>query len=244
MQDRRHRVLLTRTEPGATRQADALSAAGLQPVKLPLLKIEPVPCEVPGEIPDVVIVLSAHAVAHGANIIEAWGDGANWLAVGKATARALAEVGIHAISPARESSEGILASEALAALQDRRVGVVCGESPRPLLRETLIDRGAHLIECPVYRRLPVRRNSDYHAHLANLSAVVLSSAEGLRVFADLWNDFCREKSVMLCVKSERIADLARRLGFKDVRTSTGTTGMALAHELAGWILQAEKGKKS
>ena len=236
-----YRVLLTRTEPGASRQADALLEVGLEPVKLPLLKIEPVACQAADEVPELAVVLSAHAVTHGASVIRGWGNRPRWLAVGKATARALGEVGIAAAHPARESSEGVLALQALEACRGQRVGILCGESPRPLLRQALVARGAHVSEYPVYRRLPLEPISDYHAHMTNLSAVVVSSVEGLRVFADLWNEFWNEhggaRSVLLCVKSKRIAELARELGFDKVRVSSRPTGGGLAHELAGWLRQ-------
>ncbi len=230
-----HRVLVTRTEPGATRQAEALREAGLEAVKLPLLEIEQVPCPVPSAVPEIAIALSAHAVTRGGEFITAWGTGPTWLAVGKATARVLAQAGIEAEHPARESSEGLLAVRALADCQGRSVGILCGEHPRPLLRKALVAKKAHVTEYPVYRRLPLARNSDYHAHFANLSAVVVSSIEGLQVFAELWDRHSDAESILVCVNSDRAAVRARALGFDDVRTALAPTGAGLAQEVCGWL---------
>ncbi len=232
---RAQRVLLTRTEPGASRQAQALCEAGFEPVKLPLLDIEPVACQVPSETPDIAIALSAHAVTHGSELIAAWRNRPTWLAVGKATARSLAEAGIDTIHPSRASSEGLLALHALAGCRGCQVGILCGESPRALLREVLTAKGAHVTEYPVYRRLPLERNSDYHAHFANLSAVVVSSVEGLQIFTEMWNTYRDAAPVVLCVNSERVAMRARELGFDDVRIAPEPTGRGLARALAGWL---------
>jgi len=230
-----HRVLVTRTEPGATRQAEALREAGLAAVKLPLLEIEPVPCRAPREVPEIAIVLSAHAVTHGAEFIAAWGNEPTWFAVGKATARVLAQAGIEAEHPRRESSEGLMALKALADCQGRRVAILCGKHPRALVHESLTARKAHVTEYPVYRRLSLVRNSDYHAHFAHLSAVVVSSIEGLQVFAELWNRHSDAQSILLCVNSDRAAARARELGFDDVRTARAPSGAGLAQEIRGWL---------
>ena len=210
-------------------------AVGLAPVKLPVLTIEPVPCEVDEDVPDVAVVLSAHAVAHGGNVLSAWGSGPEWLAVGKATARALSEVGVHARRPARSSSEGLLALDVFEACEGLHVGILCGESPRPLLAEALTGRGALVSEYPVYRRLPLKPKSDYHAQLSSVSAVVVSSVDGLQAFHDLWNEARGADSVMLCVNAERIADKAHQLGFTDVRVSAAANGAGLGQELVKWL---------
>ena len=235
------RVLVTRTEPGASRQANALLAKGLQPVKLPMIEIEPVTFALGKDLPEVVIVLSVHAVRHGAEAIQSWGDAHLWLAVGKATARALEEMGIHATVPERESSEGLLDMPELGQCADKQIAILCGESPRPLLRETLQERGVDVSEYQVYRRLPVKDISDYHEHLSELSAVIVSSVEGLHAFADLWKTHQGLSSVMLCVGSTRIARAAVSRGFKNLRLLETQSGVGLADALADWLSRPHEG---
>lgn len=235
------RVLVTRTEPGASRQADALAAKGLQPVKLPLMEIEPVTCLLGRDLPEVVVVLSAHAVRHGADAIACWGQARVWLAVGKATARALEEMGVHAIWPDRESSEGLLEIPELVRCAGRKVAILCGESPRPLLKATLQERGAEVAEYHVYRRLPVKGISDYHKRLCDVSAVMVSSVEGLHAFADLWTTCGGPKSVMLCVGSARIARAGVSRGFENLRLLEAQTGTGIGDALLDWLSRPEEG---
>ncbi len=235
------RVLVTRTEPGASRQADALAAKGLQPVKLPLIEVEPVACSLGMDVPEVVVVLSAHAVRHGADVIARWGEAPVWLAVGKVTARALAQRGVHAGGPERESSEGLLEVPELVRCAGRKVAILCGESPRPLLRETLQERGAEVTEYHLYRRLPVKDISDYHEHLSDVSAVIVSSVEGLHAFADLWSTLQGSKSVMLCASSVRIARAAVSGGFENLRLLEAQTGAAMADAMLDWLSRPHEG---
>ncbi len=235
------RVLVTRTEPGASRQARALLEKGLRPVKLPLIKIEPVAFTLEEDLPEVVVALSAHAVQHGAEAIRTWEDVPLWIAVGKATARALEVLGVHAIQPERESSEGLLDMPELGRCAKKRIAILCGESPRPLLRENLQERGAEVSEYHVYRRLPVKDISDYHEHLSELSAVIVSSVEGVLAFADLWNTRQGSNSVMLCAGSVRIARAAASRGFNNLRLLNTQSGTGLAESLVDWLSRPQEG---
>ena len=234
------RVLVTRSEPGASRQSEALRALGLEAIKLPMIAIEPVPCDLGRAVPDMVIVLSAHAVLHGRRAIDAWGGGATWFAVGSATANALKVLKVEATQPRLESSEGLLALAQLRECAGRRVAVLCGESPRPLLKETLSQRGAEVFEYPVYRRVPPTRVSDYHEHLLAASAVIVSSVEGLRAFDGLWHSLQGSKSVLLCVNSQRAEHVAMQFGYNNLRRLTSQSPAAVAQNLADWLFGASE----
>lgn len=236
------RVLVTRTEPGVSRQAHALLAKGLQPVKLPLIEIEPVAFVLAKDVPEVAIALSAHAALHGAEAIRKWGDRPQWLAVGKATARALEAKGIQAAHPEEESSEGLLATPELTDCAQKTIAILCGASPRPLLGDTLRARGADVSEYYVYRRLPVKRISDYHEHFLGVSAVMVSSVEGLHAFAEIWRAGRGASSVMLCVNSIRAARAARLLGFDNLRLSRTQSPGQLADSVFEWLTNPNKGR--
>ena len=236
------RILVTRTEPGASRQANALRARGLQPVKLPLIETEPVIFSLGKGVPELVVVLSAHAVEHGAEAIRRWGQAPTWLAIGETTAHALEGTGIQATRPNQESSEGLLETRELVHCQGRKIAILSGVSPRPLLREVLEKRGAEVAEYPVYRRLPVKDISDYHEHLSDVSAVIVSSVEGLHAFADVWRMRRGSNAVMLCVNSTRAARVAARLGFENLRISSTQSAARLADAVRQWLADPTEGR--
>lgn len=236
-QMRSHQVLVTRSEPGASQQATALRAEGLQPITLPLIEITPLSCDPCGATPEIAIVLSAHAVHHGKHLVSAWGTKTNWLAVGSATASALSSQGIDATSPDESSSEGLLALTQLRECVGTRISILCGESPRPLLKKMLTQRGACVSEYPVYKRTPLTEFAHYHDQVREARAAIVFSLEGLDVFAALWKAASGTKSVMLCVNSRRAQCRALQLGFDTLRLLSSQSHEVVAREVANWLSQ-------
>lgn len=233
-----HKVLVTRSEPGASQQANALRAEGLQPITMPLIEIVPLTCEPRGAIPEIAIALSPHAVRHGTLAISTWRNTTKWLAVGSATADALKSQRIDAAYPDESSSEGLLALPQLQECDAKRISVLCGESPRPLLKEALTQRGARVSECPVYKRVGLTGFSRQHDRAREASAVILFSLEGLQVFAELWKAVAGASSVMLCVNSRRAQSGASRLGFDTLRLLSSQSHQVVAKEVANWLSQS------
>ncbi|NIW85578.1 MAG: hypothetical protein GWN09_03080, partial [Gammaproteobacteria bacterium] len=123
------RVWVTRTRPGADRQARSLSAAGHEPLVAPALTVAEVPGGAPrGPFTDVVF-LSEHAVRFGLPRLtsEAWFSDARAHAVGAATAEHLADAGIRAGFPEEASSEGLLSLPEFADAHGLAVLIVAGE---------------------------------------------------------------------------------------------------------------------
>lgn len=209
------RVWVTRSEPGAGRQAQALRSAGYQVLVRPVLGIEPTGAPVPAAQFDHVIFLSEQAVRHGADL--GYCAGARVLAVGDTTARALAERGVAAVIPAVASSEGLLAEFEGLDLEDARVLIVAGEDGRKVLRDALVARGARVAEFLCYRRLPAVEES---VDPSGIGAVLIGSQDGFRAFARLWFD-CGGGEVRVIAASERIAALGAELGFPDVQVAGG-----------------------
>jgi uroporphyrinogen-III synthase len=179
----RGRVLVTRPEPGAARTAEALRAAGWQPLLAPMLEIArrgPV-LPVPGAV-QAVLVTSANALP----AFDAAWHRKPLLAVGAATAAAARAQGFAVV----ESAEGD--ALALAALVTYRL------TPRdgPLLLATAERQGEMLVELlraggfgvlrrAVYTARPVRRLPDAAtAAIAgrDLAAALFFSAETARAF--------------------------------------------------------------
>lgn len=172
-------VIVTRPHSQAAPLAAALRAVGALVHLLPTIEIEAV---VPPSSAlqgtafatyDAAIFVSVNAVTHGvgplllsgyarlssnsANSDPALAESRcprNVLAVGPATAAALADYQITAVVPDAYSTEGLLASETLCGLgSSARVLIVRGQGGRETLAKALRSRGLQVDELAVYRRV-------------------------------------------------------------------------------------------
>jgi uroporphyrinogen-III synthase len=231
------RVLVTRSEPGASTLTAALLAAGIDAVVYPVLAIRPLDARTIERavtaLPkwSVAVFLSVHAVTHGLEPLLRTVDPRErtWLAIGRSTAQALEARGIDARFPEDERSEGILALPELADVKGRGIVIVAGRGGRDLIATTLGARGATVTLLPVYERAPadVRPAID----TTRVGAAVLSSAEGAAAFARLWKDVGDLRAVRVIVPSERVAEAARKLGFGNVIRSAGASNEAVVAAL-------------
>jgi len=228
--DRTDRVLVTRSEPGAGTLARALEAAGFEPVVCPLIDVRE-------RLPDAsllqaldrfaaAIFVSGHAVRWGVPALRrhwpAWPGHLQWLAVGDATALALAAHGIRAVHPGEETSEGILAMPELGVVAGRRVLIVCGAGGRQRLANELTERGAYVSKLEVYERIRVTSAASLRAiHASGIDAAVVSSTDGGRAFAALWEQLGAPKDLRIIVPSERVRDTLFPLGFERTVSSAG-----------------------
>lgn len=206
------RVWLTRTEPGATRQAVALATRGFEVLKAPVLGIEPLSSPPPDGHFDVSVFVSEHAVS-GATA-NGW-TGGPALAIGTATARALAAMGVGPSWPIQANAQGVV--DLLAPNPPARTLVVKGTGGRSTLQDWLRGRERTVAEWDVYRRVRL------HVAVADevIDSIVASSADGLRVVEQLWFAERRDARVPLLVPSERVADLATAMGFEQVVVTAG-----------------------
>ena len=205
------RLWLTRTQPGADRQAAALRAAGYQVVVAPVIDILPLPVDADAPAPpELVIFVSAHAVAAAAALLPRLA-GAALFAVGAETARALAAQRLIARTPEPATSEGLLALPELAAaaVRGRCVWLVSGRGGRDLLATTLAERGARLERLCVYERRPV---ASPDVDPATVDVVVAGSGAGLETAWHHWRRRGGSPSVPVLVPSSRVAEQARQLG--------------------------------
>jgi uroporphyrinogen-III synthase len=221
-------------------QADALvarlEAAGARVIRFPVLAIaeatDPRPAQALMEHLErfhLAIFTSPNAVDRGMALVRSCRSGVGLpaglrlAAVGAATARSLAELGLQvAIQPQRAySSEALLAMPALQREQiaGRAVLIVRGEGGRELLVRELSERGAQVDCAVVYRRVRPRVEPEVllgPARRGEVGAVIVTSGEGLRNLFDLVGAAGREwlYEAPLVVLSERIATLAREHGVR------------------------------
>jgi uroporphyrinogen-III synthase len=232
------RVLVTRPAAQSGPIEQRLRDRGMSPVSLPLFEI--VPCGVDA--------------THRARLIEArsW-DG--WIftsvnaarraialapptawprlfAIGDATARTLAEAGhapVH-IPPHGSTSEDLLEVPDLQSVHGHRLLICTGEGGRDALAPELRRRGAYVDRLDLYRRVAVEHSERRVRDLVEpCDAVICTSGDGLvRLHALLPEDLrARLAGRLLVVPSQRVLELARRLGFTEVRTSSKTSDEAL-----------------
>lgn len=225
-------VWITRSQPGADRQAAALRRQGHRALVAPVVTISPVPGRPPpGPFTDIVF-LSEHAVRFGVDGLKTAGldlGSLDVFAVGSATAARLAEMGVSAAIPQAPSSEGLLAMPEFAKAPGRAVLIVAGEAGRDVLALGLQDRGARTRKLSVYRRQPVDRLAD---DLSGVEAIAVGSGDGFEIMARLWFAAGGSGDVPVFVPSARVAALGGQLGFSRVHVCAGAGADALLEGLS------------
>jgi len=212
------RVWVTRSQPGAGRQAAALEAAGYEVLIAPVIEIEPCDAVQPASGFQHVIFLSEHAVVHGGTLD--YCKGAVVWAVGMRTAETLAPRGIEARVPDEASSEGLLRGIGEESLQGAAVLIVAGEGGRNVLGPRLSEQGASVEEYLCYRRVPFVGVVDC---LEDVGTVLVASQDGFRHVARLWFESGGCAEVRIIAASQRIAEIATDLGFHNVQIARGAT---------------------
>jgi uroporphyrinogen-III synthase len=227
-------IVVTRPREHAGRLADAVRAAGGEPVLFPVIEIAPprdreALARVIAKLEqfDLAIFVSETAAAKGTEAVLAlrpWPKRPRIAAVGGATARALARLGFGAVlAPAGQGdSEALAALPELRDLRGKSAVIFRGEGGREWLREELEMRGALVEYAECYRRAPPAA-PELGALLARwqrggIDAVSLTSGEGLgNLFALLGptgKNYLRSTPVF--VSHPRLAAMARELGVREV----------------------------
>ena len=182
-------VLVTRPRGLAEAFAEALERRGARAIVFPAIEIEPLPpppaLRRAGDY-DLVIFVSPSAVRVAAAHIAAWP--ATVAAIGSGTRRELERAGAARVLAPRTGadSEALLAE--LPGLAGKRVLIVRGQGGRPVLGDTLTQRGANVEYAECYRRL--RPDADAQPVLTawrrnELHAVVVSSSEAFDNLRDM-----------------------------------------------------------
>lgn len=227
------KIWVTRTEPGASSLGEALRNRGFDVLTAPVLAIRPKVFDHPAGQYDYGVFLSVHGVRIAAAAL------ANALstlyAVGRSTRAALGELGLGAIAPAIESSEGLLA--ALPDPQGKRILIVTGAGGRNLLPDVLTDRGAEVTRLDVYVRYPLAPAIEP----ARLDAIVVSSGDGLRRAAQLWFAAGGGADVPVLAPSARIVSLGRDAGLQSLHDCGGAGAEAVLGTLQRLGMDKQRG---
>ena len=243
---RQRTVLVTRPKPQSYQLSDAIRAAGGEAIELPMLaiKVYPENQAIKDKILnldyyDIIITVSTTAAKAGLALIDTYWPQVpahiKWLAVGAASKQILLDYGLDAKAPeGSENSESLLQMPALKNVTGLRILIMKGKDGRPVLAETLVAAGANVDSMDLYERAKPQYSDDelqgIMAHkpdvvtatsiaiLENLEAIVSPVLPGL-------------EALPLIVASERIADRAEQLGFKQVVIAAGASDDALLSAL-------------
>jgi uroporphyrinogen-III synthase len=247
---KRLNVLVTRPAgPAADDLSAKLEALGYQVYRQPMLVLEGL-----NTLPDEqqcllreldqfqhIIFISTNAVRFGLEAIEnQWPQlpaEVHWYAIGDATARQLSEHAINAQTPAEYmTSEGLLNLPELQSVRGDRVLIVKGEGGRDTLGVELKARGARVEELACYRRLsPSLQPGHLGAQIKqwDMDVILFSSGEGLANFRQLLRpeETTNLSSLSLVVPSERVARMAREMGFDRIAVADNASDVGMLRAL-------------
>ena len=231
------KILITRSEPGASALGQVLQQHGFEVICAPLVKIvDVVPANIlqlnaeatalpaaPAADPDVVIFLSAHATRRF--VEQGWLHrikASSCLAVGAASAELLREHGLVVEVPEQNTTEGLLEMGVLKQLtRQHSVWLIAGVGGRATLAQTLIrQQRCGVVKFELYRRLSLDLPA---VDVDAVSAVVVSSAGSLEMLAQQWP---ASKQLPVVVPSARLAAIARTSGFQQVQVAHNASAQA------------------
>lgn len=194
-----------------------------------------------------VIFISPNAVAHGLALMDAERTRetrARLVAVGESTAAALEQAGfLSVLRPAEaSSSEALLALPELQEIRvaESRILIVRGEEGRPLLGDTLSNRGARVTYAEVYRRARPEVNGTAlteRGRNGGIDTIIITSLEGLENLFALLGEGASGwlKEAGYVVVSQRLAARARELGIRDQPViAAGADDESLLEALLVW----------
>lgn len=236
-------IVITRPVGQAAHLAESLTVLGAHPVLFPVLAIADLEDTAP--LLEVAICLdqyqfavfvSPNAVDKALSIIlahRAWPPALRAVTVGKSSEAALARFGItDIIAPVDQfDSEHLIALPELQHISGARVVIFRGDGGRPLLGDTLKERGAQVDYVTCYRRSQPQTSSVSllkRWEAGTLSAVTLTSSEGLRnliaMIGKLGLAWLIKTPVF--VPHERIAQQARQFGLcQIIQTAPADEGL-------------------
>ena len=209
---------------------------------VPTLRVVPLDAQLPTpeHAPRCVaaVFVSANAVRCGMGALKRrWNPLPRCYAVGKATQRALAECGVDALAPTDgDGAAALLRRPELAAPIDGDVLLLRGAHGLAALGDSLAARGATVHSCALYRRARCathRRRLRDALRLGSLHAIVATSLFGLESLLALAGNRRALRAVALCVPGARLADHARRLGFRSIILAPQADDASMAGALAG-----------
>lgn len=167
---------------------------------------------------DIVIVVSpqvTHAINHYITNLT-MPKNISYFAIGKKSAQLFKQfTEVEVNYPDKEDSEGLLTLLQQQPVKQRNILILCGNSGRPLLSQTLMNRQAKvkLIEC--YTRIPIIYQPDILSEHISQQLIIITSIEHLNQLESYSSDEHKKQSCLL-VTSQRIFTKAKELTWQNV----------------------------
>jgi len=171
-------------------------------------------------------------------------------AVGQATAEALLQAGfVVSCSPQHDfSSEGLLAEAMMQQVRGQKITVIRGVGGREQLAKVLQQRGAEVGYLEIYRRCRPENKPDRlvkHLQAGDLAAITITSGEALENLITMLDETSGMalRRIPMVVVSDRIAELARQMGFIKITVSRQINDAAILERLTT-LLNGENSGRS
>jgi len=243
-------ILVTRPSPAGEELVGRLLALGKMAYSFPLIEFSPgrqlaqLPAQLAALPADsLVFVLSQNVIHFASPLLRQsgidWPKEHTWFAIGRTTALALhaaSHLTIH-YPQDRETSEVLLQLPELQQIHGKQALILRGNGGRELLGETLQERGAKVTFCECYQRNEINYNPLEEAwrwYERQISIIVVTSGEMLQQLYTLIPAWYRENWLLQCqllVVSERLASLARHLGWHNILVADNADNDALLRAL-------------
>lgn len=250
-------VLITRPLHQAQSLLKAIQNLGWSATLFPTLEIQPV--EAPEvwikkldalkQTADFFIFVSANAVGPVWSYLK--DNDVPIVAVGPATEKALTRAGLNVQSrPETEfSTEGLLKLPELHSMLNKRVVIFSGENSKPLLSETLQQRGATVFELEVYRRICPKSDTTLFLHewQKEIDVVISTSQESLknwsRLLGEVGQKVFEKKPLIVVTKFMQTTALNLKLG-NPILLARDATDAAILEALEMWSQYAANPKSA
>lgn len=244
------KILVTRPAHQSENMCRLIEQQGWQAIRFPVLEIQArvLSAEDRQRIQEIeqyqqVIFVSVNAINFALPLISGKMESlqkTSCIAVGKASYQALQAQGIqHVLVPQQGfNSEAILAMPEMQDMQGQSCLIVRGVGGRDFLADNLRERGARVDYLEVYKRvIPVADNSgligEYLRHKA-LAAILIYSGDALRNLLQMLAKEDIKKNLLntpLLVISQRVQELAKKIGFKNIIIADQASDAAMINAL-------------
>ncbi|PHM44566.1 Uroporphyrinogen III synthase HEM4 [Xenorhabdus mauleonii] len=243
-------ILITRPAPAGEDLVKRLQAVGKTAFNAPLIEIHPgadlpllsqkMQCLSAG---DLVFLLSKNAVLYADKQLvqegQSWPDELSYYGIGKSTSLLFQQqAGLEiAWSEQGETSEELLQLPALQQMNNKRILLLRGNGGREVIASTLRMRGGEVDYCECYSRQPVKYHAvDFSRHWQQhgIKTIVVTSGEMLQLLYNLVTDSDGKAWLLGCcliVVSERLANIARTLGWQVIKVAKSADNDALMQAL-------------
>jgi len=226
-------ILVTRPKKQAIAITKVLVEKGAEIVLMPMIEIVSVSDKVLDEKiiveQDMIIFVSRNAVTHfKAGIMFKLSSRTRLVAIGSATARCMEEKGLRVdmIGPTPAGSESLLALPEMQTVVGLKIMIIRGESGRELLADTLKMRGANIRYLELYKRCLPNYKAEEITRAQMADTIIVTSVTGLENLCHLISNHMI-KHKLLIVVSERVKQVAIKLGFQHIAVTDDVSNNAI-----------------